>query len=317
MTEAKLILADLIILKIPINTEFTQRGVYHNALYNKHNDYSADILSEMNSIITGDNSIIIDFLRKEKYINCISQFHGTYILSDKGEDAQKAGGYFKYIEKEKNKTVNTMISEITEYLYTFKDEDWHELNEFLQSNYTGKEPAIREALVKLVLAKRIEVKSNAHTKLNQHKRINDSDVQNTLTTLDNWVMEAKLTMEEKEKMDKEKNKQNPIFIDKSIKVGGNFEGIANTGDNATNSSIPIDKKEKTKFLTTVRDFLVKEFAKWGLKEYVFSGILILILGYLGLAPSKDKKLDKPTTNQATEQKASPADTTGKKDSVVP
>lgn len=98
MTEAELILADLVLLKLPVNREFTQRGAYNGVLLGKQDDYDQDTLAKMNNVLTSENSIIIDFLLKEKYINCTNQMHGRFMLSDEGEEAQRQGGHKQYLE---------------------------------------------------------------------------------------------------------------------------------------------------------------------------------------------------------------------------
>lgn len=230
MNEAVLTLADLSIKAIPVNTVFVSDGVLRNLLLGKSEDFTDELLSEMNKILVSSSSIVIDFLRTEKFVNTEDNFRQTYILSDKGEEAKKAGGYFKYIEKEKNKKVNTMLSEITQYLYEFKDNKWHELNSFLKDNYGNDSTAIRIALVKLNQANRIEIKDDKHLRLNNFNRINEGDITNTLTTLDNWTIEAKLTMEEKEKMDKEeKSKEQPVTKN-TLHIGTNYGVVAQDSD---------------------------------------------------------------------------------------
>jgi hypothetical protein len=97
MTEPELILSDLVLLKIPINREFTQRAAYNGFLISKQDDYDQDTLAKMNNILTSENSIIIDFLLKEKYINCTNQMHERYMLVEKGEIAQREGGHKQYL----------------------------------------------------------------------------------------------------------------------------------------------------------------------------------------------------------------------------
>ena len=103
MTEAEFILADLVLLKLPVNREFTQRGAYNDVLFGKQSDYNQDTIAEMNKIVSNDNSLIIDFLLKEKYINCTNQMHGRFILTEeKGEIAQREGGHNQYLKWKEN-----------------------------------------------------------------------------------------------------------------------------------------------------------------------------------------------------------------------
>lgn len=98
-----------------------------------------------------------------------------------------------------------MLQEITDYLYTFKDNSWHPINELLKSLFGDDQEEARKLLYKLKEANRIEIKDNRDKALTTWKNLTGHDPQNSLVTFDNWLLEAKLTDEEREKM----NNNNP------------------------------------------------------------------------------------------------------------
>lgn len=120
MTESEYLLADIILLKIPINTEINFIGVQRNALLNQSDNFNPDTLAEMNKIITSESSAIQDFLLREKYINTIPPGI-KHILSDKGEKAQIKGGhkpYLEYLKKQNRKNFITDIPKTYWYILT-------------------------------------------------------------------------------------------------------------------------------------------------------------------------------------------------------
>lgn len=94
-----------------------------------------------------------------------------------------------------------MMLEITDYLYSFNDYVYHELNSFLIEKF-GDVPldAIRTNLVILKRDNRITIKDENHLKLDSGSRINASDIDNTYRDLSNLKIEAALTPQEKERM---------------------------------------------------------------------------------------------------------------------
>jgi hypothetical protein len=95
-----------------------------------------------------------------------------------------------------------MLKDIIEYLYQFKDSKWHSINDFLIEKHGTEDVAeLRKALVKLHQSNRIEIKEEEHLKLDSNSRINPSDYQNTYRDLSNLNIEAKLSHEEREKLD--------------------------------------------------------------------------------------------------------------------
>ncbi len=111
-----------------------------------------------------------------------------------------------------------MLSEITEYLYSFNDYNWHELNSFLLDKFKDVGlSTIRENISILVIDKRIDVYDDAHYKIGLHSRINENDYQNTFRDLTNLTIEAKLKPKEKER----------IFQSKSILPTVNIIGDGN------------------------------------------------------------------------------------------
>jgi hypothetical protein len=105
MTEAELILVDLAILKISINTEFSCQGILTNILVGKQDDYPPDVISAMNNILISHSSVVRDFLLKEKYITSTNSSIQRDILTEKGEIAQRVGGHEGYQKWKSEKNV--------------------------------------------------------------------------------------------------------------------------------------------------------------------------------------------------------------------
>ncbi len=180
-----------------------------------------------------------------------------------------------------------MLLEIVEHLYSFKDDNWHSLNGFLKSNYEGSETTIREALVKLVLANRIRVREDRHIHLNNWKRINDGDYQNTYTTLDNWILEAKITLEEREKIDIENRNKKTSTIYQPV-FNGPANAVFSEGKfHDLNQTINESKKvEKAKWLTW--NFYWEEMIKLGWK-WIIVFIVGIVCAYFGFNILKGKE----------------------------
>lgn len=107
-----------------------------------------------------------------------------------------------------------MFNEIVTYLYWFDDRNFHSLNDFLHEKYGDVDLAdIRAALVNLISAKRIEIEHDTHKKLNNHSRINQTDDQNTFRDLTNLPINARLTDEEREKMQPNMREQEQELIE--------------------------------------------------------------------------------------------------------
>ncbi len=94
-----------------------------------------------------------------------------------------------------------MFQKIISHLYSYNDNKWHRINEFLKEQFSDENiNDVKIAIEKLVQNNRILIENNTHTRLNLGSRINDSDYQNTLRDLDNLEIKAKLTHEEREKL---------------------------------------------------------------------------------------------------------------------
>jgi hypothetical protein len=203
-----------------------------------------------------------------------------------------------------------MLAEIAQYLYEFKDNNWHELNSFLKSNYGDDPNEIRVALVKLDQSNRIKIKDDKHLRLNNFNRINEGDATNTYTTLDNWIMEARLTLEEREKMDlanksKEQIIYQPVFNGPANAVFGNgdFKDIQQTLNDEPK------KSDKPKWLTLT-------FYKEELVKHWFKLFLVAAGVFLYKMIETYNATDKSSGKQEQKQITAPKDTTSKKDTVV-
>jgi hypothetical protein len=85
-----------------------------------------------------------------------------------------------------------------------------------------------------------------------------------------------------------------IYNDNSIRVGGNFSGIANTGNNNTQSLNGNAKSEKPKWMQF--SFYWEETIKAGYK-WVLGVIVIALLSYLGCNLYKENKQDSNVKSQ--------------------
>ena len=99
-----------------------------------------------------------------------------------------------------------MLREIAEHLYSYQDHQWHLLNPFLKEEFKGVALGdIRDALSILEEDNRIKIDNDEHIKLNGYSRINQQmDKENVFRDLDNLQIKAKITHNEKEKVEEYK-----------------------------------------------------------------------------------------------------------------
>lgn len=97
MTEAELILADIILLKIEPKTPFRMQRYFHNVTIGLHDTQPENIYKEISQIVISNSSVIEDFLRTQGYIKFTDIPTHQYILTDEGEEAQRQGGHQKYL----------------------------------------------------------------------------------------------------------------------------------------------------------------------------------------------------------------------------
>jgi hypothetical protein len=152
-----------------------------------------------------------------------------------------------------------MLREITEYLYSFKDREYCELNSFLKEKYSDVSVMdIRAALFKLLDTNRIETDRTKLRKLGSGTIIPEiNQHENTVTNLDNWIISARLSLEEIEKMDKEsidnyKQKQPTYQATFNASFAGNFNQGDSTGLEQSINEESAESKELTK--KTFEDF---------------------------------------------------------------
>jgi len=98
MTEAELILADIILLKIEPKTPFRMQRYLHNITIGLHDTQPENIYKEISQIVISNSSVIEDFLRTNGYIKFTDIPTHQYILTDEGEEAQKQGGHQQYLD---------------------------------------------------------------------------------------------------------------------------------------------------------------------------------------------------------------------------
>lgn len=97
MTEAEYILADLIILKMPINQPFSVTGLYHNILLGKHDLYSQETIDQIHKLVISNTSSIRDFLLRQEYISVHDYRLPKDISTPTGQKAQELGGHKQYL----------------------------------------------------------------------------------------------------------------------------------------------------------------------------------------------------------------------------
>lgn len=120
MTEAELILADIILLKIEPNTPFRMQRYLHNVTIGLSDTQPEHIYKEICDITISRSSVIEDFLRIQGYVKFTDAPTHQYILTEKGEDAQKQGGHQQYLEwaeKEKGKSKKGEFPKLNTIIY--------------------------------------------------------------------------------------------------------------------------------------------------------------------------------------------------------
>lgn len=102
---------------------------------------------------------------------------------------------------------------IITYLNSFKDNDFHELNEFLKTNFADTNlELLRSEITKMSGKNIIDVVGSAHTRWTLHTPNIHSD-HNVVADLDNWIVRAKIHYDYREtldsqELDAQKNKGN-------------------------------------------------------------------------------------------------------------
>jgi hypothetical protein len=105
LTEAELILADLILLKLPVGRQLDVVGFMgSHLLEGKQDQFPQQILDEINKIIASRRDVIRTFLLKEKYISVVNHMVPWDMITDKGNKAQELDGHSKYKEWEQKET---------------------------------------------------------------------------------------------------------------------------------------------------------------------------------------------------------------------
>ncbi len=92
---------------------------------------------------------------------------------------------------------------ITTYLNSFKDNDFHELNEFLKTNFSDINlELIRSEITSMSDKNKIDVIDNGHTRWTLHTP-NIHPEYNVVANLDNWIVSAKIHYNYRETLDLE------------------------------------------------------------------------------------------------------------------
>jgi hypothetical protein len=96
MTEAQLILADLVLLKLPVGRQLDVVGFAGSHLF-EGKQIPQPLLDEINKIISSRSDVIRTFLLKEKYIETVNYMASWDVITDKGHKAQELGGHSQYL----------------------------------------------------------------------------------------------------------------------------------------------------------------------------------------------------------------------------
>lgn len=90
---------------------------------------------------------------------------------------------------------------ILNYLHSFKDYEFHELNDFIKQELSDTHISIiRKELTRLSDGKKIEVLANNHTRWELHTPNIHPD-HNVIADLDNWIVKAKIDPSYRETLD--------------------------------------------------------------------------------------------------------------------
>lgn len=104
MTEAELILADLVLMKLPVGRQLEINGFMGPHLFEgKQDKIPQRTTEEISKIIALRSDAIRTFLLKEKYITTVNYMIPWDVMTDKGEKAQELGGHEKYLDWENKK----------------------------------------------------------------------------------------------------------------------------------------------------------------------------------------------------------------------
>lgn len=112
---------------------------------------------------------------------------------------------------------------IITFLNSFKDNDFHELNEFLKTNFADTNlELIRSEMTRISDNKKIEVVGNNHNRWTLHTP-NIHPEHNVEADLDNWIVRAKINYNyretlEAEELEAQKNKGNEKLQELQIEV---------------------------------------------------------------------------------------------------
>ena len=88
MTEAQLILADLILMKLPVGRQLDIVGFTGSHLF-QDKQIAQPIMDDINRIISSRSDEIRTFLLKEKYIETVNYLSSWDVITDKGHKAQE------------------------------------------------------------------------------------------------------------------------------------------------------------------------------------------------------------------------------------
>jgi hypothetical protein len=175
-----------------------------------------------------------------------------------------------------------MKTEIVEFLYSFKDYEYHEINQFLKDKFPDAPlDIIKRALYKLSEEKKIDVVGQTYSRLGLHTPNIHPDY-NVIATLDNWIIRAKITEDEREKLDEELRHKNIYTPANQYNIHGDVIGSAIGSDlsehaqinpqfqNSSNSNSQSRKKSLIEILSWIIGILAGLIAIWEfiLKRYL-------------------------------------------------
>lgn len=98
MTEAQLILVDIVLSRWKVGQTWRVHGALTNAGIGLADKYSEETVKEINDILITRSSVIRDILLEEGYLRIVDSSTHLDILTDEGAIAKTRGGHRQYLE---------------------------------------------------------------------------------------------------------------------------------------------------------------------------------------------------------------------------
>ena len=172
---------------------------------------------------------------------------------------------------------------IITYLNSFNDNDFHELNEFLKSNFSNTNlELIRSEITRMSDKKKIDVVGNSHSRWTLHTP-NIHPEHNVVADLDNWIVRAKIHNDyreilESEELEAQKNKGNEELQKLQMEVLALEKEELKL--KKENKELNEKYAESQQQLTQLQIKELKEKRKWAIWGAIGSALLTLLIEHL-------------------------------------